>query len=590
MTIFAGILARGNGAQITEAVCESIRHAISRFRDESIWEFRDDRAFLAKIDIGAYGEPGFLLGKKGSVSLLAGEPLLKENNGHTYSTRLQDLDRLQQNWDSGKWDITSSTRGIFCAAHYEPAKKRISLVVDKLGIRPIYFWVGEEYFVFATALRVLEVFPEAAKIMDLRAVAELAAFGYPLANRTPYSGISVLRAAEIFQCDDNSTKSWQYWRWDQMQRLDLSYEDLLGEAYRRFVQAVERRLRTDKTTVAFLSGGLDSRCVVSVLRSKEVTVNSFNFGIPRTQDQVLGTKFANKVGTIHTNVPFGPEGDVSGYAKTLSRALISPKYLNIHPADRLSLAWSGEGGSVGVGSVYLDAQIVDLLRTGKVESAIDLYLDQQEIGLPSKLFSSSIAQKLVLIPKQGIVEELEEIHCEDRGRAFHLFLMFNDQRRHLSHHFEGIDLHRIELQVPFFDGDFLDLVLRAPIDIFLRHRFYHAWLSRFPSSVTTVPWQTYPGHAKCPLPVPGNLVYQWGKEHGRTGQKRRLRSLTHQTFGLLRAKDFPHEIVRKVPLAGATLLTGTGLKNYGYILRTASIFYDYWKRCNGRYRRCNNEL
>lgn len=583
MTILAGIMTRSKDVQITDAFCGSIKHAISRSPDDDVIEFRDRQAFLAKVDIGAYNEPAFLVGKTGLVSLLAGEPLLNVNNGQTFRTRTNDLETLQTKWDAEQWDIGAVTRGVFCAVHYEPAKGRISLIADRLGIRPLYYWVGEQYVVFATALRILEELALVPKAMDLRAVTEIVSFGFPLSNRTPYSNVFVLKAAEIFQIDEKGVYSRQYWRWDQLQQLNLSESDLLTEAHSRFIKAVEARLRTDKTAVAFLSGGLDSRCVVSILRSKKVTIHTFNFASPRTQDQVFGAEFARKVEAIHTEAPKAPQSDVPGYAKTLSHAWSASKYRSAYPVERPQLAWSGEGGSVGVGHVYLNRQIVELLRSGKVDLAIDAFIKQQYIGLPLKLFNRNIVDTIAMIPKQGIKEEMKHFHCEDPARSFHLFLMLNDQRRHLRHHFEGIDLHKIEFHLPFFDAYFIELILDSQIDFFLEHRFYTAWLSRFPSSVTAVPWQTYPGHARCPLPIPDNLVYQWEKKSARALQRRRNCSLVHETVSLLRADDFPHKIIRKGHLGLATLLTRIGLCDYGYVMETANTLCEYWKRSNGRY-------
>jgi len=583
MSILAGVVTRHKGVQLTDALCGSIKRTISRFPDDKVIEFRDSRALLAKIDIGAYNSPGFLVGKTGSVSMLAGEPLLNINNEENIRTRWSDLQILQRNWDEEKWDIGAATCGVFCAVHYEPAKGRISLITDRLGIRPLYYWIGEQYIVFATALRILEEIPIIPKCMDLRAVTEVASFGFPLNNRTPYWNVFVLKAAEIVQIDEKGVYNRQYWRWDQLQQLNLSESDLLTEAYTRFVKAVERRLRTDKTTVAFLSGGLDSRCVVSILRDKNVTVHTFNFALPRTQDHVFAADFAKKVKTIHTVVPINPGScDVPGYAKTLFYAWSTSKHRSAYPPERPRLVWSGEGGSVAIGHVYLNRKMCKLFRSGKDDLAIDMYLNKQYIGVPLKLFSPNIVHRIAMIPKQGIVEELNDIHCEDRCRSFHLFLMLNDQRRHLSNHFEGIDLHRTEFHLPFFDGHLLELILASPIDLFLEHRFYHKWLYCFPSAVTAVPWQTYPGHAKCPLPIPNNLAYQWGKESTHT-QRRRNRSLVHETVSWLRADDFPHKIIRKERLGLATLLTWMGLRDYGYVMKKAGIFYKYWKRCNGNY-------
>jgi len=70
-------------------------------------------------------------------------------------------------------------------------------MADKLGIRPLYFWADDDVIVFASALRILEELPLVPKQMDLRAVTELVGLGAPLADRTPYSGISLLRAARL---------------------------------------------------------------------------------------------------------------------------------------------------------------------------------------------------------------------------------------------------------------------------------------------------------------------------------------------------------------------------------------------------------
>ena len=96
MTILAGIMTRSEDMQLTNALCDSIKHTISRFPGDRVIEFRDSTAFLARVDIGAYNEDGFLVGKTGSVSLLAGEPLLYVNEGQTFTTRSNDLDMLQQ--------------------------------------------------------------------------------------------------------------------------------------------------------------------------------------------------------------------------------------------------------------------------------------------------------------------------------------------------------------------------------------------------------------------------------------------------------------------------------------------------------------
>jgi hypothetical protein len=129
--------------------------------------------------------------------------------------------------------------------------------------------------------------------------------------------------------------------------------------------------------------------------------------------------------------------------------------------------------------------------------------------MAAKLFRPPLAESIVCVPTRGIEEELARLTCEDRGRAFHLFLMLNDQRRHLADLFENIDLGRLELEMPFYDSDFLELVIAGPVNDFPEPSLLHGmaeavWGSRHVGSLASVP-----GPRALPLPVPAGLQYQW---------------------------------------------------------------------------------
>jgi len=170
MTIFAGLFCRHGGARVGDSTCDALRRTLSRDIRDTVSEFRDARVFLAKVDIGAYGEPAFLVRPGGSVSLLAGEPLLATGDPRVARGRSADLALLHDSWDRSDCSSLAGARGVFCAVHYHPDAGRLTLVTDKLGVRPLYYWIGEDHVIFATAMRVLEALAEVPKQMDLRAV------------------------------------------------------------------------------------------------------------------------------------------------------------------------------------------------------------------------------------------------------------------------------------------------------------------------------------------------------------------------------------------------------------------------------------
>ncbi len=580
MTIFAGVFSR-RGSPLPDSACDTLRRSVSRDTRDAVQEFADAHLFLVKVDIGAFPDRGFLIRSGGTVSVLAGEPLLATADPGMARARSADLALLHEGWDRGDSNLLKTARGVFCAAHYHPRDRRLTLLVDKLGLRPLYYWIGDEYVVFATALRILEALPQVPKQMDLRAVTEMVCLGVPLGDRTPYTGVQLLRAAEMVQVSAGGVARSQYWRWDHIQPSDAPEPELLQRAYDRFSAAVACRLRGNAVTTAFLSGGLDSRCVVAALRSQGAHVRTFNFGLPRTQDHVFGTEFARACGAEHVSVPMKPAVEIR-FSTLMTDAMQAFPPGDAKP-ERRRIVWSGEGGSLGTGHIYQTRHMVELLRAGRSEEAITLFLDRQGAHVPRRLFRRDLAESLARIPREGMCEELQELRLSDPGRGIHMFLLLNDQRRHLGTHFEDIDLHRLEFEVPFFDSDFLQTILETPIDLCLYHRFYVNWLGLFPAVVTSVPWQTYPGHVACPIPVPEGLHYQWESRRPKAVRTAIKRALRHRMDHMLAAPRFPDDLLRKSALRLAGWLHQTGVRDYGYVLTHATLYYTYWSRSGGRW-------
>jgi asparagine synthase (glutamine-hydrolysing) len=579
MTLIAGIFSR-NDRPLADSACASLRQAISRCPADEVKAFRDHRSYFAKVDIEAFREPGVFIDASGALSLLAGEPLL--GNRDISSNRLKDLTAIHEQCLQNNSNILRKADGTFCVVHYQPHTGTLTLIADKLGLRPLYFWIDDNLVVFASAMRILEEFPLVPKRMDLRAVTEIVALGMPLADRTPYAGIYLLKAAEIVNVTNEGTSRSCYWRWDEIKTESDSEPKRLATVYDRFQAAVKRRNRNDEATAAYLSGGLDSRCMVATLCHNGVRVRTVNFARPGTQDYHFGNEFAEKIGSTHESIPKELGDSIPDYSSLMAKALRRSRN-GQWPAERPRLVWSGAGGSLLLGCVTVSESVIDLMHAGKVDSAIEEYLQICQKNIPLKLFRPAILEGLRNVIRQGIREELNELHAGDAGRNFYLFLMLNDQRRSLMRHFEGIDLHRLEFQLPFFDGGFLASVIATPLDWCLKHRFYVKWLSLFPKAVTTVPWQSYPGHEPCLLPIPAELAYQWDDSYRAEEDASQDQRLIEKASELLRSIDFPDQILRKRNLRLATWIHARGWRDYRYAIEAAQTYYAYWKKCDGEF-------
>jgi len=580
MSIIAGIYVRDKKREIPQNVCGELKKLISRRADENIFVFGDSRAFFVKADVGAFGEAGHYADAENSISLLAGAPLLSNaENGD----RERDLRQIHESLANKNTEILTGAQGVFCLANYRSENQSLILVADRLGVRPLYYWISENYVIFSTALRVLENLSEIPKRMCVRAVTEIAALGYALSDRTPYEDIFLLKPGEILEVQNERISQKKYWRWDEIKISGENEENLVDKLFKRFTDAVTRRRQNDTASVAYLSGGLDSRCIVGCLADPGARVHTFNFARPNTQDQILGRKFAELVKTIHTEVPKESGDHVPDYSLKMAEAWQASKNRRSFPAERPALVWSGEGGSVALGHVHLSRKIVELMRAGQKDAAITEFLQREQIYLSPKLLHPQVLNKISAFVRHGIREELDGFDCEDAARGFYLFLLLNDQRRKLAKHFENIDLHRLEFQLPFFDGAFLETIISIPIELCLGHKFYVKWLGCFPKAVTSVAWQAYPGHEPCPLPVPEGLSYQWDKRYQADEQKSLDRKLVAEAKELLKSEDFPTEILNKINIRLAVWLHRTGWRDYSYIIENASVYHKYWRICKGDY-------
>ena len=386
----------------------------------------------------------------------------------------------------------------------------------------------------------------------------------------------MLKAGQLVRIAGGQAASELYARWDGALDTATAHAQTVENAYQAFIKAIRRRHRDHSVAAAFLSGGLDSRVIVGGLHAAGSNVYTVNFAPDGTQDQVFAKLVAEKLGVAYTQIETNAANVSQGYRKDEVAKWLKATFAGA--ATKAPLVWSGDGGSVALGHVYMTRPIVDAMQAGDLERAVKLFTT----GVATAVFKRGARGDVANLPMRGILDELEQIDSADGGRRFHLFLMLNDQRRHLARHFEDIDLERIEFQLPFFDADFLDSVLRLPNEPLMFHHFYMDWLARFPNGLDTVAWQAYPDHVPCTLPSPPGLKYQWEQYYDK-GMYRQMR-LASSKLGMHMLGDahFPAHLVSRTALGAAAVLTALGVGDYSYIIKTAEVYHRYWKIAEGR--------
>ena len=496
MSLVAGIFNR-KGHALADSVCRELAQSVSRHPDDVVETIRKPNAFFAKLDIGAFGSNA-VLESDDAISLLTGEPLLEGASGDRYA----DLGILHESLLERHFDRLRDASGAFTIAHYRSRPASLTFIGDKCALRPLYFWIGDEVVVFASALRIIEACSLVPKKMDLRGVTEIVALNTALGDRTPYVDVHRLTPGLVVEITPDQVEYKSYWRWDRIDSAGESEAARLERVHDAFAHAISRSMGNDQSTSAFLSGGLDSRLIVAALRERGTMIHTVNFAPTGTQDQFLGDEFARQAGSIHRSIPREAGDQVPDYSSLMAGALQNWN----RDCERPSVVWSGEGGSTILGFVRFTESLVEQLRSGQIDSVIEWFVRDEATQVPMRMFRPHVLDDAMDTVRQGVREELCKFAAADPAWNLYLFLTLSDQARKLTRHFENIDLHRLEFQAPLFDPHLLQAVLASRLDWFLRHKFYHKLLPLFGKAASRVPWQSYPGHEPCSLPIPANLT------------------------------------------------------------------------------------
>ncbi len=581
MTLLAGAFCRRGVLERADEWFDALSRSMSRTTSDRVESIRGDAGFLLHLDIGAFGVPS-RADRGNGTTFVAGEPIFAASRNERRD-RASDALLVHDALADGRHTDLRRARGVFSAAHLDRGAPRLVLATDRLGVRPVYWWCDGDVVAFASTLRQLEQCPLVPKEMDLRGLAERVAIGYPLAARTPYAGVSMLLAGEVLVASTQGMATSQYWRWQDVPRSDADVTALTRDAYEAFQTGVRLRLANDGTTTAFLSGGLDSRCVVAALRTSGAEAHTFNFSRPGTQDREFGARLARAAGTVHEEHTV-PNPDDPRWSQMIAEARAASTAAIKSRVEHPQLVWSGDGGSVGLGHVYMRPASVERSLAGDVAGVADAYLAAERATLPMRLLQPAIAPHMSGALKTGVVEELERLASYEVSQSFWLFLVENDQRRHLFQHFEDIDQHRTELQLPFFDFDFLAVIASVPIEARLYHAFYVAWLREFPEYVSGTSWQAYPGHVPCPVPEESGSSVQWDLAARAVGLGQRRRSV--KAVGrMLLSPGFAGSVMKRHALGLAAAMHRLGVRDFGYLIHAAETIQGHWDVGRGSERR-----
>jgi asparagine synthase (glutamine-hydrolysing) len=190
-----------------------------------------------------------------------------EARGHRFATRT-DTETIVHAYEEYGPDCLEKLRGMFAFAVWDGRKERLFIARDRLGKKPLYYAVlPDGTFVFGSELKCLTAYPALERALDPRALDMFLTLEYIPAPLSIYKNVSKLPAGHSLTFEAGRVSVRRYWDIEaQPPGPGLPFEEACDRLYDLLKEAVKLRLVSDVPLGAFLSGGIDSSCIVGLMR------------------------------------------------------------------------------------------------------------------------------------------------------------------------------------------------------------------------------------------------------------------------------------------------------------------------------------
>ena len=277
--------------------------------------------------------------------------------GHRFATA-SDTEVLIHLYEEYGERCVEPLRGMFAFAIWDGPRRELFLARDRLGIKPLYYAATPEGFLFGSELKALVQSPWLTPRLDRRGLAAYLQYGYVPDPLSILEGVAKVPPGHTLRIrSGRPAEPRRYWAPTphfNAARPPESEEQAGAELWSRLEEAVRFHMVSDVPVGAFLSGGVDSSAVVSIMaRASRRPIKTFSVGFREDRYNELphARQVAEACGTEHHELLVEPndlkvlEELLGGFDEPFADSSAIPTYLVSRLArQHVKVVLSGDGG------------------------------------------------------------------------------------------------------------------------------------------------------------------------------------------------------------------------------------------------------
>lgn len=348
---------KDNSNRIIEDMMDKIRHrgpdSGGKYTDEDIaLGFRR----LSIIDITESGDQPIYNEDRSKVLLFNGEiynfKSIREElvaKGHIFTTKT-DSEVLLHGYEEYGEKLLDKLRGMFAFVIWDTKTKELFGARDFFGIKPLYYAVMGDTFMFGSEIKAFLAHPDFKKELNETALENYLTFQYSPTNETFFKNVYKLPAAHCFKYKNGKLDVKRYWdiNFNADEKPDM--EEWVNRISDTFKNSVEAHKIADVEVGSFLSSGVDSSYVASVANvDKTFTVG---FGEDEKYNEIGWAKeFSQYIGKENISKVISPEeywGNIKRIQYHMDEPLADPSCIALYfvcnkASEYVKVVLSGEG-------------------------------------------------------------------------------------------------------------------------------------------------------------------------------------------------------------------------------------------------------
>lgn len=197
--------------------------------------------------------------------------------------------------------------GMFAIAYWDGCRKRIYLIRDRLGQKPLYYYHAQKTLLFGSELKSFLEYPGFEKAINPEALQLYLQYAYVPEPLSIYKNTFKVRPGEyvVYSVMDNSLHYNTYWSLESTVKQGAHKSTTRQDIHDALKKSVRLRMRSDVPFGSFLSGGIDSSLITALMQSQsDQPIKTFSIGFHEAQfdESHYAKQIAQHLQTDHTEL------------------------------------------------------------------------------------------------------------------------------------------------------------------------------------------------------------------------------------------------------------------------------------------------